>query len=72
MRKFDAAGWIDEPKETVFQNWIPVVPCYGNFKLIDNTIKYRGVVLKLMDPQRVLNYSLSREIEDALARARRF
>lgn len=64
VRKFDAAGWIDEPKETVFQNWIPVVPCYGNFKLIDNIIKYRGVVLKLMDPQRVLNYSLSREIEE--------
>ncbi len=64
VRKFDAAGWIDEPVETVFQNWIPVVPCYGNFKLINNIIKYRGVVLKLMDPQRVLNYSLSREIEE--------
>lgn len=64
VRKFDAAGWIDEPVETVFQNWIPVIPVYGNFKLIDNTIKYRGVVQKLKDPQRVLNYSLSREIEE--------
>lgn len=64
VRKFDRAGWIDKPVETVFQNWIPVVPVYGNFKLIDNTIKYRGVVQKLMDPQRVLNYSLSREIEE--------
>ena len=51
-------------KSGVSENWIPVVPYYGNFKLIDNTIKYRGVVLKLMDPQRVLNYSLSREIEE--------
>lgn len=64
VRKFDAVGWIDEPVETVFQNWIPVVPCYGNFKVIDNVIKYRGVVEKLKDPQRVLNYSLSREIEE--------
>jgi Phage P22-like portal protein len=64
VRKFDASGWIDEPVETVFQNWLPVVPCYGNFKLINNTIKYRGVVEKLKDPQRVLNYSLSREIEE--------
>ena len=54
-------------------NWFLLSPSYGNFKPIDNTIKYRGVVLKLMDPQRVLNYSLSREIEEApWPRARRF
>lgn len=64
-RRFDNAGWIDpSPRETVFKHWLPVVPVYGNFEIIDDKILYRGVVEKLMDPQRVLNYSLSREIEE--------
>lgn len=63
IRKFDGEGWIDEPKETVF-GWIPVIPTYGNFKVVENKITFWGVVDRLIDPQRVLNYSLSREIEE--------
>lgn len=63
VRKFDAAGWLKEPEKTSFKH-IPLVPEYQNFKIIDNKIVYHGEVLKLMDTQRVLNYSLSREIEE--------
>ncbi|PHS61781.1 MAG: hypothetical protein COB09_17080 [Thalassobium sp.] len=63
MRKFDADGWLEEEEETVFSQ-IPLVPAYGNFKVIENKTTYHGAVRKLVDPQRVMNYSLSREIEE--------
>lgn len=63
IRKFDGEGWIEEPKRTVF-SYIPVVPTFGNYKILENKPIYHGAVLKLIDPQRVLNYSLSREIEE--------
>lgn len=62
-RKFDGAGWLSEASDTVF-NMIPIVPEYANFKIVENKILYRGIVEKQMDAQRVLNYSLSREIEE--------
>ena len=62
-RIYDGGGWLQEEEETVF-SLIPVVPIYGNYKIESNQTKYRGVVEKLLDPQRVLNYSLSREIEE--------
>ncbi len=71
-RLFDANDWLIGPEETVF-SWIPVVPTYGNYKINRNKTMYRGVVQKLMDPQRVMNYSLSREIEEgALAPRAKF
>ena len=67
VRKFDGDGWLGESEETVFST-IPIVPVFGNYDVIDNKPKYHGVVQKLKDPQRVLNYSLSREVaEGALA-----
>lgn len=63
MRKFDGEGWIGEAKKTVFSS-IPLVPVYGNYQVIENKMLYRGVVRKLKDSQRVLNYSQSREIEE--------
>ena len=66
-RFFDAQDWLEEKKDTVF-NRIPVVPVYGNFKINEAKTIYWGVVEKLLDPQRVMNYALSREIaEGALA-----
>lgn len=62
-RFFDGSDWLDEKKETVF-TLMPVAPCYGNFWLFEDKILYQGVVEKLYDTQRVLNYSLSREIEE--------
>ena len=64
IREFDLAGWISSEKETVFQEWLPLVPCYGNFDYVEDKITYSGAVEKLIDPQRVYNYSRSREIEE--------
>lgn len=63
-RLFDANGWITEPRKTVFKHHIPVVPVYGNFAYDEEKVIYRGAVERLMDSQRVFNYSLSREIEE--------
>lgn len=63
VRKFDNQGWLDDHQETVF-NQIPLVPLFGNYKIYDNKLLYSGIVEKLMDQQRVLNYSVSREIEE--------
>ena len=45
-------------------NRIPVIPVYGNFKIFEGKTLYWGVVEKLLDPQRVLNYAMSRSIEE--------
>lgn len=60
-RLFDGGGWLNKEQETVF-NFVPLIPTYGNFKVFENTLIYRGAVEKLMDPQRVFNYAKSREI----------
>lgn len=62
-RYFDAKDFLEEKKETVFCR-IPIVPAYANYKIIENKSIYWGVVEKLLDPQRVMNYSVSREIEE--------
>jgi hypothetical protein len=62
-RFFDQTNWLEDEEETIFDR-IPIVPLYGNFKIVENKTIYWGVVEKLLDPQRVLNYSLSREIEE--------
>lgn len=63
-RMFDAGGWLNEEAETVFKT-LPVVPCYGHFKIINGQITYRGFIERLMDLQRSFNYIKSREIEQA-------
>ena len=63
QRMFDGNDWITGEKETVFC-YIPIVPLYGNFRVTENKVIYWGVVEKLMDPQRVINYSESRKIEE--------
>ena len=68
-RKFDLNGWLkdgkdDKPKKTVFKDWLPIVPVLANFDVIDGKVIYYGAVEKLMDPQRVFNYTKSREVEE--------
>jgi hypothetical protein len=62
-RLFNGSEWLTDEKETVF-NTIPVIPDYGNYKVSENKIIYRGAVNKLMDAQRVYNYAQSRAIEE--------
>lgn len=63
VRQFDANNWLNDKKETVFQ-LLPIIPTFGNFKIFENKVIYWGAVDKLIDPQRVMNYSISREIEE--------
>jgi len=62
-RLFDGRGWLGDEVETVFE-WLPVIPTIGNFNISENKVIYRGVVEKLIDPQRVYNYAKSRQIEE--------
>lgn len=62
-RLFDASDWLEEKKETVF-NMIPVVPIFANYSIFENKTIFWGIVEKLMDSQRVLNYSVSREVAE--------
>lgn len=66
-RMFDGSGWLEPEKKTVF-SYIPIIPIYGNFKLFKNKVFYHGEVEKMMDAQRIYNYSKTREaIEVALS-----
>ena len=62
-RLFDGGEWLTEKEDTVFQ-WLPIIPTYGNFKIRESKIIYRGAIDKLMDAQRVYNYARSREVEE--------
>lgn len=64
IRKFDAHGWLSEPQKTVFEDWITLVPCYANYDYNEDKNVWYGAIEKLIDPQRVYNYSKSREIEE--------
>jgi hypothetical protein len=62
-RLYDGGGWLNDEQETVFST-NPIIPVYGNFSIDENKVIYRGAVERLLDPQRVYNYSESRQVED--------
>jgi len=62
-RMFDGSDWLSPEEETVF-DYIPLVPIYGNFEIIENKPIYFGKIEKLYDEQRGLNYAMSRDIDD--------
>ena len=61
-RIFDGADFLIEPEETVF-DFLPVIPTYGNFKISENKVIWRGIIEKLMDAQRVHNYAWSKKVQ---------
>lgn len=63
QRFFDGADWLTGEKDSVFE-YIPIIPAFGNFTISENKVVYWGLVEKLMDSQRVINYSESRKIEE--------
>ena len=63
QRFFDGSDWLTGSKESIFE-YIPIIPAFGNFKISENKVIYWGLVEKLMDSQRVINYSESRKIEE--------
>jgi hypothetical protein len=62
-RLFDGGDWLQPEEETVF-DYIPLIPIYGNFDIFENKPIYYGKLEKLFDQQRILNYAMSRDIED--------
>lgn len=62
-RCFDGGDWLEDSKETPFA-YIPIVPVYGNFRISENKVIYWGAIEKIMDAQRVINYSESKKIEE--------
>jgi hypothetical protein len=68
-RVFNNNEWLTEEEKTVF-DILPVCATYGNYKISENKRIVRGVVEKLIDPQRVLNYALSRDIEEGALKPR--
>lgn len=66
-RYFDGGDFLGDEVETPFEK-IPIVPAYANFSVIENEINYFGVPEKLLDAQRVTNYTLSRLTEDTSLR----
>lgn len=62
-RCFDGSDWLEDDKETPFA-FIPIVPVYGNFRISENKVIYWGAIEKIIDAQRVLNYSESKKIEE--------
>lgn len=62
-RIFDGQKWLTKPQKTVFNN-IPLCPIYGNYDVVENKPVYFGVIEKLYDHQRTLNYAVSRDVED--------
>ena len=64
QRIFGGSKWLTEEEETVFTDYLPVIPFYGNWKVSESKCIWYGCVLKLMDEQRVLNYAGSKEVEE--------
>jgi hypothetical protein len=62
-RIFDGTDWLEDEKKTVF-SLLPVIPFYHCFEVIEDKLTWRRIVEKLMDPQRILNYAVSRKIEE--------
>lgn len=62
-RLFDGGDWLGKEEKTVF-NDLPIIPIYGNFDIFENKTIYFGKIEKLYDQQRILNYAMSRDIED--------
>ena len=60
---FDGADWLSDDKKSVFE-FLPIIPIYANFGISENKVIYWGLVEKLMDPQRVLNFAESRKVEE--------
>ena len=60
-RLFDGKTWLTDKERTVFK-WIPIIPTYGNYKVRESKVIYRGAIEKLMDAQRVYNYGRSRQV----------
>lgn len=63
QRFFDGGEYLSGEKKTAFE-LLPVVPIFMNYSISDDKLIYWGVVEKLMDSQRIKNYTISRQVEE--------
>lgn len=61
---FDGSDFLNDAVETVF-NTVPVVPVYANWGVSEHKTIYWGLIEKLMDPQRILNYAESKKVAES-------
>ena len=59
---FTCQEWLEKP-ERIAGQYIPIVPLYGFRKYVDEKERYRGLVRKLKDANRLFNTSVSRIAE---------
>lgn len=62
-RWFDQNDWLNDHEDTVFK-FLPVVPVLPNFLIVNDKPFSKGVVEKLMDWQRIRNYTGSAFVEE--------
>ena len=66
-RMMDGKDWLTPEQDTVFRD-LPVIQCAANFQITQNKPVYWGAIDKLLDQQRLYNYSFSKQVaETALA-----
>lgn len=63
QRWYSSDEWLTDEEELDF-NFIPVIPCYGNFDVTEGKVIFCGAVERLMDIQRVHNYAFTRLVEN--------
>ncbi len=62
-RIFDGQDWLEDEKPTPFSK-LPIVPFYHCFEVIEDKLTWRRIIERLMDAQRILNYAVSKKIEE--------
>jgi len=63
QRLICGSDWLSEERETSFK-LLPFVPCYLRYKISEGKPIWKGKVAALMDPARIVNYAVSREISN--------
>ncbi len=62
MRKMNGAEFLEEPQ--VFPaDYIPIVRVIGEERWIEGKRDYRGIIRDIIDPQKMLNYEVSTQVE---------
>ena len=66
-RFYNNDDFLSDEKETAF-SYLPIIPCYANYKIIEDQVSFYGATWKLMDTGYCHNYAWSRIVEDSALR----
>jgi len=70
VTQYIASGHEILEKNVIVGSHIPIVPCYGEFKIVEDTLHYEGLVRAAKDPQMSHNFANS-YLCDVVARSPR-